>query len=160
MKRILLFLLVYINTTIIAQQKPSYPEPEKGFKKVELELPRIDQEKNINVEIKFGLNVTVSECFNPSIFIFNMKNLKIDYAENPTGFPYYTLVGNSPIEIGPSFNADPNCDKEKKVKKKLLSSQNISREYNSNYNVLFYIPENWTLEYRISGTNNDFVTIK
>ena len=157
MKKLLFIIsLIVFQVNIYSQNKPSYPESKIGFKRVDLILPKLDNEKNYKVEVSFGLEANVYEC-SVSSFSFNIKNLKKEYGIQPYRFPFY-LIENNLVEITESKNS--NCVSEKKIIKKIISEQNISIEYQSYYPVPFFIPENWTLEYRIWQTSEKFTTVK
>jgi len=154
MKKIILFFSVLYSLMLYSQEKPNYPEPEKGMKRVDLKLPKIDNYKDYKVEIKFGVEMEISECSSVEDFSFNSKNLVEKFAIQPYRYPYYEFPKEMPIEML-TFNK-PNCDETKKVKKKVLSSQNIFREYNGYYEIPFYIPEKWTVEYRLWKVSSEF----
>ena len=55
---------------------------------------------------------------------------------------------------------DDDCKKEKKIKRKILSDNSLLLEYNSHYPIPFYIPEGYTLEYRLWNTaTEEFTTV-
>ncbi|KAB1230188.1 ecotin family protein [Chryseobacterium viscerum] len=154
MKNIILFFCILYSFNIYSQEKPDYPETEKGMKRIDLKLPKIENYKDYKVEIRFGMEIEVSECSSVDNFRFNSKNLEEKYAILPHSYPYYTLLKEMQVDIL-GFN-ESNCDKIKKVKKKVLSSQNIFREYSGYYAIPFYIPEKWTVEYRLWKVNSKF----
>ncbi|SHL76362.1 ecotin family protein [Chryseobacterium contaminans] len=158
MKNVILFFSILYSLNIYSQEKPNYPEPEKGMKRVDLKLPKIENDKDYKVEIKFGMEIEVSECSDVQDFSFNSKNLENKYAIPPYRYPYYVLPKEIPVDIF-TFNKS-NCKESKKVKKKILSSQNIFREYNGYYTIPFYIPENWTIEYRLWKVNSEFKNVE
>ncbi|MPS65830.1 MAG: hypothetical protein DI622_15970 [Chryseobacterium sp.] len=152
---LLIFFLVLNFSILLGQNNPNYPEPEKGMKRVDLKLPKIENDKDYKVEIKFAMEIEVSECSETNDFSFNIKNLEEKYAIAPYRFPYYTLPKEMPVEMI-SLTKNSDCDKNKKVKKKVLSSQNIFKEYNGHIVIPFYIPEKWTVEYRLWKVNSEF----
>ncbi|MGU3375276.1 ecotin family protein [Chryseobacterium sp. M5A1_1a] len=156
MKNVILFFSILYSMNIFSQEKPNYPEPEKGMKRVDLKLPKIENDKEFKVEIRFGIEMNVSECSGIEDFSFNSKNLEEKYGISPYRFPYYILPKEIPIDIISLGGDKSNCDKSKKVNKKILSSQNIFREYSGYYAVPFYIPEKWTVEYRLWKVNSEF----
>jgi serine protease inhibitor ecotin len=156
MKKIILLFSVLYSLTLYSQENPNYPETEKGMKRVDLKLPKIENYKDYKVEIRFGMEINISECSEITDFGFNMKNLEEKYAIPPYRFPYYVLPKEIPVDIISLNNNKSDCDKTKKVKKKVLSSQNIFREYNGHYAIPFYIPEKWNVEYRLWKVNSDF----
>jgi len=140
---------------LFSQNKPNYPEPKTGFKRVDLILPKIENQQDYKVEIKFSINYNVIECANVS-FGFNIKNLKTEYGLSNNRFPYY-VIENDVLEISEGLSSD--CTSKTKVDKKILSSQNLLLEYQSYYARPFYIPENWTLEYRNWKADTNFKSI-
>lgn len=158
MKSVILFFAILYSLNVYSQEKPNYPEPEKGMKRVDLKLPKIENDKEYKVEIRFGIEMDVSECSDINDFSFNRKNLEERYGISPSRFPYYVLPKEIPVEVL-TFNK-PNCVETKKVKKKVLSSQNIFREYNGYYAIPFYIPEKWTVEYRLWKVDSEFKNVE
>ena len=107
------------------------------------------------VEIKFSINYNVIECASVS-FDFNMKNLKTEFGIANSRFPYY-VIENEMIEISEGLSSD--CTSKNKVNRKIFSSQNLLLEYQSYYARPFYIPQNWTLEYRIWKADDKFTSM-
>ncbi|MFN7045944.1 MAG: ecotin family protein [Flavobacterium sp.] len=155
MKKLLIYITFLFCLNLFAQNKPNYPEPKTGFKRVDLILPKIENQQDYKVEIKFSINYNVIECANVS-FGFNMKNLKTEYGIANSRFPYY-VIENDIIEISEGLSSD--CKSKTKVDKKIFSSQNLFLEYQSYYTRPFYIPENWTLEFRIWKADANFNSI-
>lgn len=156
MKRILFFLLTLFSINITAQS-PLYPDAEKGFKRVDLLLPKIDDNKNYKVEVKFSYEVEVIECASVS-FSIKPDNLKPKYAiPNAYRYPYYDLK-NGEGDISQGITSD--CTSKTKAKKKIYSSQNIFIEYQSYYPIPFYISEGWSVEYRVWKVSDSFTTVK
>ena len=146
MKKTIIILILFLSFTSHSQNKPKYPNPKEGFKRVDLLLPKIENEKNYKVEVKFSMESKVIECANVD-FSFNLKNLKTEYGiPNSYRFPYYSLE-NDAVEITEGLDSD--CKTTKTILKKIYSSQNILIEYQSYYARPFYIPESWNLEYRL-----------
>ena len=56
------------------------------------------------------------------------------------------------------MNSD--CKSDKKVKRKIVSSQDIFIEYQSYYARPFYVPESWSVEYRIWKAEDKYITVK
>ena len=158
MKRLFTILILsFFALNIYAQNQPTYPEPKEGFKRVDLLLPEIKNSKDYKVQIKFSFEASVIECSNVD-FSFNRKNLKEEYGiPQNSRFPYY-VIENDKAEFFQEMSSD--CKSEKKVNRKIFSSQEILIEYQSNYARPFYIPESWSVEYRIWKSNNEYNTIK
>ena len=146
MKKSIIITIFFLSFSLHSQNKPSYPGPNEGFKRVDLLLPKIENEKNYKVEVKFSMKTEVIECASVD-FSFNSKNLKTEYGiSNSYRFPYYFLE-NDAVEI--TEGLDEDCNTSKTVLKKIYSSQNILIEYQSYYAIPFFIPESWNLEYRL-----------
>ena len=151
--------LLLVFTVIIASQishSQSYPEPQNGFKRVDLKLPKLENEKNYKIEVRFSFEANVVDCSNAD-FSFNPKNLKTQYGANFNRFPYYVLE-NDMAEISEGYSSE--CVTRNKVRRKLLSSQNLFIEYQSYYARPFYIPESWSVEYRIWNASEIYTTVK
>jgi ecotin len=155
MKNSFVVIIFLFCLNLFSQNRPNYPEPKTGFKRVDLILPKIENQQDYKVEIKFSINYNVIECANVN-FGFNIKNLKTEYGIANSRFPYY-VIENDIIEISEGLSSD--CISKTKVDKKILSSQNLLLEYQSYYARPFYIPENWTLEYRIWKADANFKSI-
>lgn len=135
----------------------NYPKPKEGFKRIDLILPKIENEQNFKVEIKFSFEDSIVECAKAGFgFNFN-KNLKEEFGIGNSRFPFYTVMDNS-VDVFESRNLE--CKSDTKIIKKIFSSQNFLIEYQSFYKRPFYIPENWNLEYRIwSVTSDNYISI-
>ena len=155
MKNSFVVIIFLFCLNLFSQNRPNYPEPKTGFKRVDLILPKIENQQDYKVEIKFSINYNVIECANVN-FGFNIKNLKTEYGIAKSRFPYY-VIENDILEISEGLSSD--CISKTKVDKKILSSQNLLLEYQSYYARPFYIPENWTLEYRIWKADANFKSI-
>lgn len=156
MKKTIIILILFLSFSSYSQNKPNYPNPKNGFKRVDLLLPKIENEKNYKVEVKFSIESKVIECANVD-FSFNLKNLKTEYGiPNNNRFPYYSLE-NDAVEINEGLDSD--CKSTKKVLKKIYSFQNILIEYQSYYARPFYIPESWNLEYRLWKADDDYKSV-
>ena len=109
------------------------------------------------IQVKFSIEATVGECSNAS-FSFNRKNLKEEYGiPQSSRYPFY-VVESDAAEIFEGMNSD--CKSDKKVKRKIVSSQDIFIEYQSYYARPFYVPESWSVEYRIWKAEDKYITVK
>jgi len=154
----LVTILAFLFSSItFAQNTPSYPQPKEGYKRVDLIFPKIENDDQYKVEVRFGMQMELYPCSNAS-FSFRPDALVKGSGIKDGRFPYYDLTTNQ-AEVFEGF-MDDNCKKEKKVKRKILSSNKLFLEYNSYYPIPFYIPESYTLEYRLWKTVTDeFTTI-
>lgn len=155
MKYNLLFFTL-ISLSLSAQQKPDYPKPKKGYKMVILELPKMDNEKDYKVEIAFGMESKIGECSIPS---FDFRGIRTEYLVPPYKWPYYVADADT-IEIIEGSNPDKKCTSTKLISRKIISSSKEIENYSSSFIRHFYIPENWTLEYRIWNSNPEYTSIK
>ena len=75
-KFIIILILLTGFQNIFAQKQPIYPEPEKGFKRVDLQLPKIENENDFKIEITFGMESESDECTKLKVSKQNMLNLQ------------------------------------------------------------------------------------
>jgi ecotin len=156
-KAILLLLIVY-TSQLFAQNKPTYPVPKNGFKRVDLLLPKIDDPKNYKVEIQFSFEANLSECSDATFYFNPKEHLSVQYGI-PTfsRFPYYVIT-NEMFET--LETRKPNCNGDKKVVRKIFSTIDYFIEYQSYYSRPFYIPETWSIEYRIWKASDKYINLK
>lgn len=157
MKQTLTFLiLIILNVNLYSQNQPSYPQPKEGYKRVDLLLPKIENSKDYKVQVKFSFETSVVEC-STADFSFNRKNLKEEYGiPQNSRYPYYVLESDT-ADIFEGRQSD--CKSDKKVTRKILSSQDIFIEYQGYYARPFYIPKSWSVEYRIWKAGDKYVTV-
>lgn len=143
---IVVLLSIFYSSYTFAQNTPSNPEPKEGYKRVDLIFPKIENSNQYKVEVRFGMQMELYPCSKAG-FSFTSDALIKDYGIKDGRFPYYDLT-TSQAEVFEGF-MDDNCKKEQKVKRKIVSDNSLFLEYNSYYPIPFYIPENYTLEYRL-----------
>jgi serine protease inhibitor ecotin len=154
-KTILIIILIFANN-LYSQNNPNYPKAKPGFKRIDLILPKVENQKDYKVEIKFSTELKVIECANVD-FSYNPKNLKTEYGiSNTYRYPYYIFEDDT-IEITEGLDSD--CNSKKEILKKISSSQNIIIEYQSYYTRPFYIPETWNLEYRLWKAEENYRSV-
>lgn len=152
-----LFLIFLILSSFInAQDKPNYPEPKKGYKLVVLELPKLENEKEYKIEITFGMESQINECADAS---FSFPEIKTEYLIPPMRWPYY-IIDAGTIEVMEGIPSESNCTSTKRASRKIISSKNIFENYASGFKRHFFIPEKWTLEYRIWKTTPNYKSVK
>ncbi|MCT2407505.1 hypothetical protein NZD88_08140 [Chryseobacterium antibioticum] len=159
MKKIISTFLLTSAILLNAQEKPTHPELTANTKRIDLKLPKIENEKNYKVEVRFGLEVNVSECEDPQYFTFSLQNLKYENGSPSSRNGYYSIAEDTPVEIFDVYNKD-NCGKKEQTVKKIVSSQKISMDYNGDFTTTFFIPKNWTVEYRLWKIDSEFKTAK
>ena len=155
MKKSLTILFLLISLISFSQNKPKYPQPKEGYKRVDLLLPKIENQENLKVEVKFAIEIEMFDCESGSFSTYPNSPIE-KFGTEPNHFPYYVLEGES-AEV--SVGSNGNCVGEKK-KKNIYSYQKVTYNYQSNYAVPFYIPKNWILVYRIGGTNENYTIVK
>ena len=152
--RTILFFTILMSINIFAQKQPNYPNPEKGFKRVDLQLPKIDNEDDYKVEITFSFEMELNICTTES---FSFREIETKYAMPPYAYPYY-VVNSDVVEVASSPISDCK-DENVVVRKKIFSDQRLFEGYSSVFIRRFYIPEYWTLEYRIWKASPEFKSI-
>lgn len=152
----LLILTISINS--FSQNTPTYPKPKTGYKKVDLVLPKIENQKDFKIEIQFSFEANVIECSNASFYFNPNKNIKEEYAiPLSSRYPYFEII-NDNVEI--LQTKDSNCKSVKKVNRKIVSTIDFFVEYQGYYARPFYIPESWSVEYKIWKASDQYITIK
>lgn len=155
MKKILTTLFLIIGLISHSQDKPNYPLPKEGFKRVDLLLPKLENQEKVEVEVKFAFEIEMLDCERGSFSIY--VNLPIEkFGVEPNRFPYYVIESDN-AEVSVGRNA--NCHDEK-TKKYIYSNQNIIYDYQSSYAVPFYIPKSWNLVYRVWPSNDNYTIVK
>ncbi|MEN9335022.1 MAG: Ecotin precursor [Bacteroidota bacterium] len=159
MKKILSFLVCFnVALQLQSQTKTIFPEPKEGYKKVELQLPKVDNTKNYKVQITFSFDANVGECsnasfsLNPRIDIIKSYGTPLDYTR-----PYFS-VEKEFVDIL-EMNAT-DCKSKKRIKRKVMCDVEYLIDYSYDYAIPFYIPNDWYVEYKIWRTENDFTTVK
>lgn len=156
-KNLSIFILTINSILLYAQDKPNYPQLTDGIKRVDIKLPKIQNSEDYKVEVSFGLQIKVSECSDVKKFSFNKASIIQEFGL-PHRYLYYTIAENQPVEISSNNNVS-NCDKTKMVTKKVTSYQNVFIDYYDNFPIPFFIPKNWTLEYRIWRAQENYKTL-
>jgi len=156
-KFIISIVVIFSYITTFTQNTPTYPQPKEGFKRVDLIFPKIENDDQFKVEVRFGMQIELYPCSNAR-FNFSSDALVKGSGIKDGRFPYYDLTTNQ-AEVFEGF-MDDSCKKEKRVKRKILSDNSLLLEYNSYYPIPFYIPEGYTLEYRLWNTaTEEFTTV-
>ena len=155
MKKILTTLFLIIGLISFSQNKPNYPEPKEGFKRVDLLLPKLKNQENIQVEVKFAFEMELLDCERGSFHLFpNLLTEK--FGIGTRRFPYHMIQGED-IEIMVGRNED--CNDVKKMKM-IYSDDKVIYNYQSSYAVPFYIPKSWNLVYRVWSTTDTYTIVK
>lgn len=159
MKKILIALFLIIGLLSFSQNKPNYPQPKEGFKRVDLLLPKKENQENLQVEVRFSYEMEMLDCENGSFSLFpNILSQKFGIGN--ARYPYY-LIENANTEVMVMRSSDCDNAKDEEKKKVLIySDQEVKYNYQSSYPVPFYIPENWNLVYRIWSTSDTYTIVK
>lgn len=159
MKKILTIVLLLVNLITFSQNKPNYPQPKEGFKRVDLLLPKLKNQENLKVEVKFAFELEMLDCENGSFSLFpNILSEK--FGIGISRYPYYVIEDNN-IEVMVMKSRECENQKENnKTKKIIYSNQEVKYNYQSSYTVPFYIPENWNLVYRVWSTSETYTIVK
>lgn len=129
----------------------------EGFKKVEIQLPKVDNPKNFKVQISFSLVTEVGECsnaffsLNPNVDIIKSYGTPLNYNR-----PYYSIQ-NPNVDI--TVLNPIGCNSIKRYPKKVMCDIEYLIDYKFDYAIPFYIPKNWSLEYKIWRADNQFKTV-
>ena len=146
----LLFVLVASTTVSKAQMVIDkidlsiFPAPEKGYKKMVIEVPYSDHDKNKKIEFAVGKWMDVDGCntFNLS-GAFEQKDLQ------GWGYQYYVFKTNG--QVAGTMMACP--DKAKRTL--FVSAQPETVRYNGRMPIVIYVPEGYEAQFKIYTTDGD-----
>ncbi|KFF09580.1 hypothetical protein IX38_03555 [Chryseobacterium luteum] len=149
MKKGYTFILLFFFILCFSQ-KPEYPQPKDGYKKVELKLPQKENEKDYKIEIFVTFMMTVTKCDTPSSTV----KLEREYLLSGNRYVYYE-VKNHNIETVVLIS--DKC--KEKISKKVYNFP-LNEEYESQRPYIFYIPKKMNVEYRIWKAEPKYIEVK
>jgi ecotin len=129
------------NATKISHDLKMFPTAEEGFKRVVISLKPQENETNFKVEIYGGITAEV-DCNKHSLAgEFIQQNLK------GWGYHYYEFETN-----GMLLGTLMGCPDDSKHKEFVKSKPELLR-YNSKLPIVIYVPNNYTIKYKIWQRN-------
>lgn len=130
-------MLMKVNTDI-------FPKPEKGFKKMVIEVPYSDSDKNKKIEFTVGKMMEVDGCNHYGLQgTIETKDLE--------GWGYNYYVFNTKGEIISTQMACPDAPK----RNLFVSAQPNLVPYNGKMPIVIYIPEEFDVQFKIYTSNDE-----
>lgn len=157
LKSITTFLIILLSVGVFAQKKTEkfeklqiemFPKAKEGYKQVFIQLPIAKNEDNLKVEFFVGLEKKL-DC-NNYFLIGELKNKDLE----GWGYNYYEV--DSRGEMGGTKMACPN----QKLTNKFVYLQPQIVGYNSKLPLVFYVPKDFVVKYRILKAEDGFKTAK
>lgn len=156
MKFTKLFSLIILLTSMITfgQQKTKtdlsmYPKAKTGYTQKVIKLNQLPNEDDYNVELFIGKKSSVDTC-NNHFLIGNIEEKVVD----GWGYNYYDFESDGQIA-----GTLMGCADNKKVTK-LVYAQPTKINYNSKLPIVIYVPDGYSLEYRIWKANDKLILVK
>lgn len=145
-KIILAVFMMFVGANVFAQKKTEkfeklqidmFPKAKEGFKQVYIQLPIAKNEKDLKVEFFVGIEKML-DCNNH--FLIGKTN-----TQDLQGWGYNYYEVESKGETGGTLMACP----DQKLTKKFVSLQPEIVRYNSKLPLVFYVPKDMEVRYRI-----------
>lgn len=155
-KTTLLHLVVLIASTFAFGQEENYesleiemfPKAETGFKQVYIKVPEVENEENYKIELHIGKDTSV-DC--------NQHFMNGQFSEqNLDGWGYTYFKAESDGAISSTKMA---CLDSKLERKFITLTPQLVR-YNSKLPVVVYVPENFSVKYKIFKASDAFLDAK
>ncbi|WP_415327804.1 serine protease inhibitor ecotin [Chryseobacterium sp. MMS23-Vi53] len=145
-KTIIAGLIMFVGANAFAQKKAEkfeklqiemFPKAKEGFKQVYIQLPIAKNESDLKVEFFVGAEKML-DC-NKHFLIGKVNNKDLQ----GWGYNYYEVESKG--ETGGTLMACP----DQKLTKKFVSLQPETVRYNSKLPLVFYVPKDMEVRYRI-----------
>ena len=143
-------IFLFIATSSMAQSIVTkvdvsvFPEAEKGYKKMVIEVPHSNNDNNKKIEFTVGTWVEVDEC--------NLHNLQGNFANKElTGWGYNYFVFSSNGDIMSTRKACP----DNKMIRKFVTAPSQTVDYNGRMPIVVYVPEKYDVQFRIFTSDGD-----
>ena len=147
-----LFFIVFLclNTVAMAQSSVSkidlsiYPEPEKGYKQMVIEVPHSDNDAAKKIEFTVGKWMQLDECNKHGLQgIIEQKDLE------GWGYSYYIFKSDGNV-----MSTQMACPGNNKVNQFITSQPEMTR-YNGKLPIVIYVPEEYDVQFKIYKAEAD-----
>lgn len=151
-KVMVMMLLAIVASTTVSQAQMVidkidlgiFPSPEKGYKKMVIEVPHSDNDKNKKIEFAVGKWMEVDGCNT-----FNLSGTLEKKDLQGWGYDYYVFKTNG--NVASTLMACPD-----KAKRNLfVSAQPETLRYNGRMPIVIYVPEAYDVQFKIYTTDGD-----
>ncbi|MBB1645505.1 MULTISPECIES: ecotin family protein [unclassified Sphingobacterium] len=121
-----------------------FPSPEKGYKKMVIEVPYSESDKNKKIEFSVGKWMEVDGCNT-----FNLSGTLEKKDLQGWGYDYYVFKTNG--NVASTMMACPNKEK----RNLFVSAQPETVRYNGRMPIVIYVPEAYDVQFKIYTTDGD-----
>lgn len=156
MKKLIAYIVLFIGgfmSSAMAQDNPKeasmFPEAEKGFKKVVINVPAKKNEDLLKVELTVGKNAEVDKC-NKHFIAGSLKEKTLE----GWGYNYYDFKSTGQIA-----GTKMGCPTNEKIIK-FVTGETIITRYNSKLPLVIYVPEDMTVKYKFWKAKDKWLTNK
>lgn len=129
--------IVKVNTNI-------FPVPEKGYKKMVIEVPYSSNDQNKKIEFSIGKMMEVDGCNS-----FGLQGTLEKKDLQGWGYEYYVFKTKG--DIISTQMACPDMPK----RNLFVSNQGTTLNYNGRMPVVIYVPEEYDVQFKIYTADND-----
>ncbi|WP_433901891.1 ecotin [Sphingobacterium puteale] len=151
-KVMVMMLFVFVASTTVSKAQMVidkidlniFPAAEKGYKKMVIEVPYSENDKNKKIEFSVGKWMEVDGCNNFNLAgSFEKKDLQ------GWGYDYYVFKTNG--NVASTMMACPD-----KAKRNLfVSAHPETVRYNGRMPIVIYVPEGYEAQFKIYSTDGD-----
>lgn len=132
------FPLIAIGQNIESKIQKLFPTPEKDYILQYIILPYVVSEENLKVEVYVGEEIMSGDT---------LKGVINEYSLEGYGYPYFIVKSEKFAETNDAISFEKNSKRFVNMPTKLLP-------YNSQVPLVFYIPKNLKVRYRIYNNDN------
>ena len=155
-KTTLLHLVVLIASTFAFGQEENYesleiemfPKAETGFKQVYIQVPVVENEENYKIELHIGKETSV-DC-NQHFMNGQLSELNLD----GWGYTYFK------VESDGAISSTKMACLDSKLERKFITLTPQLVRYNSKLPVVVYVPENFSVKYKIFKASDALLDAK
>lgn len=130
--------------TIIKVETNIFPAPEKGYKKMVIEVPHSDNDANKKIEFRIGKMMEVDGCNH-----FGLQGTLEKKDLQGWGYDYYVFKTGG--EVISTQMACPGMPK----RNLFVSNQATMVDYNGKMPIVFYVPEEYDIQFKIFSAEDD-----
>lgn len=130
--------------TLIKQNTDAFPEPEKGFKKLIIEVPHSENNENKKIEFSVGKWMDVDAC--------NLHNLTGTLHKKDLkgwGFDYFVFETNGAVN-----STNMGCG-DKTTRNLFVSAAPQLVPYNGRLPIVIYVPTEYDVKFKIFTSDGD-----
>lgn len=132
------------QSVLVKQDLSIFPAPEKGYKKLVIEVPHSENDENKKIDFNVGKWMDVDGC--------NYFNLQGTYEKKDLqgwGFDYYVFKTNGDV-----ISTMIGCP-DAKDRRLFVTAQTQTVNYNGRLPIVIYVPEDYDVQFKIFTSDGD-----